>query len=104
MRYKPEAFIYEEEHGAFTRGCSTKEKAQKAILEAVLEYVEDERLEAYFEKPEDVVINIDRIKEDRMYPGHRKCDANYWTVGEDICEGCGDSTGGRGYRTFTYEF
>lgn len=107
MRYKPEAFLYEEGHGAFTRGARTKEEAQKLIEELVIQEMsewDEHGLSAYFEKIEDVKISVERIKEDRMYLAHKKCGGSYWTVGENSCEECGNPTSGKGTRTFTYEF
>lgn len=104
MRKKPFAYLYEDDFGAFTFHCKTKEEAQKAILEATVEAFNDDKLESYFEKEEDIVIHLNRIKDSWMYCAHKKCGANYWNIGENTCNECGETINAKGRHTFTYEF
>lgn len=106
MKKKPEAMIYEDGWGMFTLHCKTKEHAHQAMVATAKEHIDEGglELEAYFEKSEDVEIDINKIQSDRIYTNHKKCGGCYYNVGDNICNECGESINTKGIETFTYTF
>ena len=96
-KYYPQAVMYEDKNGMFTLHISTKEEAQK-YMQGLIDEERNDLLDPD-EQENRIEININDIKEDRMY-GHRKCDGVM--IGEAICWGCGEPCHWRGRKTFTY--
>lgn len=94
---KPKAYLYEEGDGMFTNYCDSVEQAYQAMIECL------EGWKITLDDP----LNISEIKSEIAYPNHRNKECrytDYTTIGENICNHCGEPTKGSGRKTFTYNF
>ncbi len=97
---KPVAYIYEDRNGAFALNCRTKKQALKLIQAEIDDYINAGRDEED-KFDEEIIVKEEDLKEDWAYPGHRKCNGGY-TIGENICFGCGEYGGGRAKKCYSF--
>jgi len=89
-KLKGRAFRFEDGDGMFTIGCKTPEEALAVMKRDFYEWDHEEL-------PAEMV--LENVKEDWMYQ-HRACDG-YYSIGENTCGACGETTRGNGRKTFT---
>lgn len=88
-QYKPEALLFSEGGGMFTRYCKTRQIAHKAMIELCKE----EKI--------DKMIDINKIQTQRFWYCR---DCGYYTGEEPICYECGKDFVSKGRQAFIYYF
>lgn len=98
MSRKPEAFLFVENNGMYTKHCKDKKTAIKA-MQAELDSWGDEWVSEHIGE---VTLNEETVQEG-IYRQHRACETE--TIGDDdTCNECGEPCGTVGRKTFTIWF
>ena len=90
------AIFFEDKDGMFAVGYKNKTDAIKALQE-----LWDEDLEQKKQEMGDIKFTEETVKEDVVYE-HKIC--NYYTLDENICGECGESTTGHGQLSYSINF